>query len=79
MISKIFTLIRLILFYFISLISHRKSEIVPKTLLLVRLDAIGDYVLFRNFIEILKKSERYKGYKITLLGKLLAKSWIKIL
>lgn len=68
MISKIFTLIRLILFYFISLISHRKSEIVPKTLLLVRLDAIGDYVLFRNFIEILKKSERYKGYKITLLG-----------
>lgn len=39
-----------------------------KTILLIRLDAIGDYVLFRNFIEILKTSEKYKGYKITLLG-----------
>lgn len=68
MISKFFILIRLIFFAFISLIANRKSKIVPKTLLLIRLDAIGDYVLFRNFIEVLKKSDRYKEYKITLLG-----------
>jgi len=37
-------------------------------LLLIRLDAIGDYVLFRNFIEILRKSNKYKKYKITLCG-----------
>jgi len=44
------------------------KEIKPKSLLLIRLDAIGDYVLFRNFIELLKKSEKYKEYNLTLLG-----------
>ena len=44
------------------------KTITPKSLLIVRLDAIGDYILFRNFIEILKRSERYSGYSITLLG-----------
>jgi len=43
-------------------------RIQPNTLLLIRLDAIGDYVLFRNFIEILKKSKKYCDYKITLCG-----------
>lgn len=37
-------------------------------MLLIRLDAIGDYILFRNFIEIIKNSEKYKDYKITLVG-----------
>jgi ADP-heptose:LPS heptosyltransferase len=35
---------------------------------LVRLDAIGDYVLFRNFLEFLHKSQKYQGYHITLCG-----------
>ncbi|MDB5157788.1 MAG: lipopolysaccharide core biosynthesis protein, partial [Mucilaginibacter sp.] len=39
-----------------------------KRLLLIKTDAIGDYVLFRNFIEILKRSEKYKDYQIDLLG-----------
>lgn len=39
-----------------------------KTLLIVRLDQIGDYVLFRNFLEDIRKSEKYSNYKITLLG-----------
>ena len=40
-------------------------------LLLVRLDAIGDYILFRNFIEVLKNSEKYAQYSITLCGNIL--------
>ncbi len=36
--------------------------------MIIRFDAIGDYILFRNFIEVLKKSEKYRDYKITLLG-----------
>lgn len=47
----------------------KKKVIQKKTILLIRLDAIGDYVLFRNFIEILAKSEVYRGYKITLVGR----------
>lgn len=39
-----------------------------KRLLLIKTDAIGDYIIFRNFIEVLKKSEKYGDYKIDLLG-----------
>lgn len=39
-----------------------------KKLLIIRLDDIGDYLLFRNFLIYYKKSSRWKGYEITLLG-----------
>ncbi|WP_331774334.1 glycosyltransferase family 9 protein [Sulfurospirillum sp. 1612] len=66
--SKLKTLIKFIIYYFINLIISPSKEIKPKSLLLIRLDAIGDYIMFRNFIEILKKSEKYQEYKITLFG-----------
>jgi len=68
MISKLKTLIKFIIYYLINFIITPSKEIKPKSLLLIRLDAIGDYVLFRNFIEVLAKSKKYKDYKITLLG-----------
>ena len=54
------------------------SSIIPlfnrkKKLLIIRLDAIGDYVIFRNFLKELKESEKYKDYEITLLGNLVWK------
>lgn len=51
------------LFQFIS--RFRKTE---KRILLVKIDAIGDYILFRNFLEVLKTSEKYRNYEIELLG-----------
>ena len=42
--------------------------IPEKRLIIFRHDGIGDYVLFRNFLEVLKKNPRFAGYKITLLG-----------
>ncbi len=39
-------------------------------LLIIRLDDIGDYILFRNFLKSYKNSERWKKYSITLLGNL---------
>ncbi|NVM66384.1 ADP-heptose:LPS heptosyltransferase [Mucilaginibacter sp. SG538B] len=39
-----------------------------KRILIIKADAIGDYVLFRNFIEILKQSTKYRNYEIDLLG-----------
>lgn len=39
-----------------------------KTLLIVECDGIGDYILFRNFLSQIKNSERYRGYKLFLLG-----------
>jgi ADP-heptose:LPS heptosyltransferase len=47
----------------LSAVSHR-----DRTLLLIRLDDIGDYLLFRNQLEVYKTSARWKSYRITLLG-----------
>ncbi|MGM0440067.1 MAG: glycosyltransferase family 9 protein [Chlamydiota bacterium] len=40
-------------------------NITPKTLLIIKLDAIGDYLLFRNFIKFLTTSSYYQDYQIT--------------
>ncbi len=50
------------------------AAVVPKSLMILKLDGIGDYVLFRNFIEILRNDERYKGYRVTLCASLAVKS-----
>jgi len=39
-----------------------------KRLLIIKTDAIGDYILFRNFLEVIKNSESYSDYQIDLLG-----------
>lgn len=44
--------------------SNKKNN----SLVIVRMDAIGDYILFRNFIEIIARSEKYKNHAITLIG-----------
>jgi ADP-heptose:LPS heptosyltransferase len=68
MFSKLKTLIRFSICIFFDLFVIPSKIIKPKSLLLIRLDAIGDYVIFRNFIEVLKTNEKYKDHKITLLG-----------
>ena len=61
--------IKFVIFSIIDFLAISKApRVYTKTLLLVRIDSIGDYVLFRNFIGIIKKSEKYKDYKITLCG-----------
>lgn len=69
---KIKNLVNYLGFIFVSFFIGRK-KIVPNSLLLIRLDAIGDYVLFRNFIKILKESSKYYNYKITLCGNVIWK------
>jgi ADP-heptose:LPS heptosyltransferase len=54
-------------------IKKEKREIKKGTLLLIRLDAIGDYVLFRNFLYELKNDEKYKNYKMTICGNIVWK------
>jgi ADP-heptose:LPS heptosyltransferase len=39
-----------------------------KRILIIKTDAIGDYVLFRNFLEVVKASEKFKDHEIDLLG-----------
>src|SRR6187551_3084381 len=39
-----------------------------KKILIIKTDAIGDYVLFRNYLEVIRHAEKYKDYEIDLLG-----------
>lgn len=61
-------LIKFTIYSAINLTIKSSHKIEPKSMLIIRLDAIGDYILFRNFIKILKENEKFKDYKITLLG-----------
>jgi len=44
------------------------KETSPKELLIVNTDSIGDYILFRNYLKEIKQSDKYKNYKLVLLG-----------
>lgn len=63
---------KILIYYLIDLFIFPPKRISPNSILIIRLDAIGDYVLFRNFIEVLYRSNKYSNYKITLIGN---KSW----
>ena len=58
----------LIFLILLPFINNEKIRLVPGSMLIIRLDAIGDYILFRNFFKILKENAKYKNYKITLCG-----------
>lgn len=61
-------ILKALMLLYVKLSRYGRRKTPGKNLLLIRLDAIGDYVLFRNFIEVLKQSERFRDYKITLVG-----------
>ncbi|HEY0669893.1 MAG TPA: glycosyltransferase family 9 protein [Sphingobacteriaceae bacterium] len=44
-----------------------------KRILIIKIDAIGDYILFRNYIEILARSKKFREYEIDLVGNILWK------
>lgn len=74
MMSSLQKVVKLVFFKCIDLVICPEKKSEQKSILLLRLDAIGDYILFRNFIEVLSQSEKYRGYKITLLGNQIWKS-----
>jgi ADP-heptose:LPS heptosyltransferase len=49
-------------------ISRLQISRSPKTLLIVRLDGLGDYILFRNYFQTIRNSNKYHDYKITFCG-----------
>lgn len=47
---------------------HQPITVSPKTLLIVRFDHTGDYILFRNFLSDVRSSSRFGDHHITLAG-----------
>ena len=69
MIVKLINLFNYISFLpFRYLVRRKKVPVNSGTMLIIRLDAMGDYILFRNFLEVLKKNGKYAGFRITLCG-----------
>ncbi len=64
---KIKLFILKIIYSLIDFFIKNPKKIQKNSLLLIRLDAIGDYILFRNFIEILKQNEKYAKFDIYFL------------
>ncbi|MDB5272925.1 MAG: heptosyltransferase family [Chitinophagaceae bacterium] len=60
--------IRQAIFYLTDFRMNKKADVREKTLVIVKSDLIGDYILFRNFLPYIRQSEKYKDYKITLIG-----------
>ena len=68
MIKKIKKFIHSFLLNVVDSLALRNACIQEKSLAIIRVDAIGDYILFRNFLYTLKASSQYKDYAITLIG-----------
>lgn len=71
---KFFNLINfLINTFLIKIIQFRKREIKKNSLIIIRLDSIGDYVLVQNFFNLIKLDSPYKDYEVTLCGNIIWK------
>jgi ADP-heptose:LPS heptosyltransferase len=70
---KLRNLLNYFIYLLIDLFLPSQEKINPNTLLIIRLDAIGDYLLFRNFLLAIKSGKKYKDYKITLCGNIVWK------
>ena len=57
----------------IKIIHLKKRPIKENTLLIIRLDSIGDFILVQNFFNILRTDSIYRNYNISLCGNIIWK------
>ena len=51
------------------------GSVTSKTLLIIKTNEIGDYILWRNMLPSIRKAKRFEGYRITLLGNIAWKNF----
>ncbi len=57
------------IYRFVSALSRTASPVIRKnTVLIIKTDEIGDYVLWRNVLTCIRNSRAFKDHKITLIG-----------
>lgn len=74
MILNLKSSLKFVVFYLMNLLIKPSKEIKTNSLLLIRLDAIGDYIMFRDFIREIKGNAAFNRCEITFLGNLAWKS-----
>jgi len=67
-IKKLFSILYIIAIK-IKHIIYREHD--TNRLIIIKVDAIGDYIIFRNFLQAIANSAQYKDHKITLVGNVL--------
>lgn len=66
----------LFIYFIIDLFTNKvfySSKYVKNEIVIIKLDAIGDYLLFRNFLKYLSQSSKFINYKFTLVGNIIWK------
>lgn len=53
-------------------LSQRSGTLKKNSMMILRTDDIGDYVLFRNFLRVIRDSKKFRNFRIALCGNL---SW----
>lgn len=65
----IFDILKFILYQIaLPAVSSITFDNFEKAIFLIKTDEIGDYILFRNFLPLIKQNEKFKDYKIVLCG-----------
>ena len=65
---KILDALRFLVYNFIDIFITRPEDATINDVLIVRVDAIGDYILFRNFLQVIHDSGEYKDKKLVMVG-----------
>lgn len=73
-VAKVLNIFRFFIYQVIDIIlKFSKQTKHSNTLLIIRLDSIGDYILIRNIFQSLKQFKKFKDFKITLCGNIVWK------
>lgn len=66
----LFSYVKFFYYLFLDIFIKKTTPIpsVKKSLLIIKLDEIGDYIFFRNLLQEIRNSKRFRGFSITLCG-----------
>jgi ADP-heptose:LPS heptosyltransferase len=79
MFKYLFFLIKFFFYYFVNFFCTKKIRYFKDSIIIIKLDGIGDYILFRNFLSEIKKNKKYKDTNITLVGNIAFKELAEVL
>lgn len=68
LIKPLIELLAFFIYYCFDALVISCKQVSPRSILIIRLDGLGDYILFRNYLRVLRESEKYKNYTVTFLG-----------
>jgi ADP-heptose:LPS heptosyltransferase len=66
-------------YFFFNFFCIQKTQYLHNSIIIIKLDGIGDYILFRNFLSEIKNDRKYKNSNITFVGNVAFKNLSQVL